>query len=80
MENFNSEQLTSTSEVSCASVVFVPSVPLKKILYTESDTVPMAPISTRAYSARRDFGTIQANYRMAQSVRTSEASICCLLL
>ena len=80
LENYNSDQLTSTSEVTCASVVIIPSIPIKKAaLLTDSDTMPMAPISAIAQSSRPR-GSNNVYSRTPHTTRTAQNSICCLLL
>lgn len=80
MEKFNSDQLTSTSEVTCASVVIIPSIPIRRPgLETDSDTVPMAPISARV-NDNQPFGSIQPSYRTPQTARSTSTSTCCLLV
>lgn len=79
MEKFNSDQLTSTSEVTCASVVIIPSIPIRRPGFeTDSDTVPMAPISARVQD--HQFGTVQQSYRSARTSRSTGSSSCCLLI
>ncbi|KAK8857640.1 hypothetical protein M9Y10_016046 [Tritrichomonas musculus] len=80
MEKYQSDQLTSTSEVTCASVVIIPSIPIRRPgQETDSDTIPMAPISARAQSSR-PFGSIQPSYRTAQTARNVQSSSCCILI
>ena len=79
MENFNSDQLTSTSEVTCASVVIIPTIPIRRPgLETDSATQPMAPISAKVQESH-PFGSIHRSYR-SQTARSTNSSACCLLI
>ena len=75
-------ELTS-SEITNTSIVIIPNIQIQTQNYqqTDSDTIPMKPISPKAQSAR-NFGTIVPTYRTPQTARNANnnPSKCCLLI